>query len=107
MRFRMIATAVCLAAALALSATASAGAADFTGAGAIFPDPIFAKWADTYEAETGATELLGNGDVEEAGCLQLLEVLGEEAVLTVVDRCALVDGGEQVRREKAIDGLGG
>jgi phosphate transport system substrate-binding protein len=53
MRFRMI-TAACLAAALASSATAGAGAADFTGAGATFPDPIYAKWAAAYAAETGA-----------------------------------------------------
>ena len=36
----------------ALSATA-AMAADITGAGATFPYPIYAKWADAYKKETG------------------------------------------------------
>ena len=40
-----------LAAALALPATAFA--ADITGAGATFPDPIYAKWADAYKKATG------------------------------------------------------
>ena len=41
-----------LAAAAALL-TASAHAADITGAGATFPYPIYAKWADAYKKETG------------------------------------------------------
>jgi phosphate transport system substrate-binding protein len=40
-----------LAAALALPATAFA--ADITGAGATFPYPIYAKWADAYKKSTG------------------------------------------------------
>ena len=44
---RMIAFAVC-------GATATfAYAADISGAGATFPYPIYAKWADTYKKETG------------------------------------------------------
>jgi phosphate transport system substrate-binding protein len=39
------------AAALALAATANA--ADITGAGATFPFPIYAKWAEAYKAKTG------------------------------------------------------
>ena len=40
--------------AIALSvATLPAGAADITGAGATFPYPIYAKWADAYKQETG------------------------------------------------------
>jgi phosphate transport system substrate-binding protein len=31
----------------------SAGAVDISGAGATFPFPIYAKWADTYKKETG------------------------------------------------------
>ncbi len=54
MRFRMVAAAACLAAALASSAISGAGAADFTGAGATFPDPIYTQWASAYAAETGA-----------------------------------------------------
>src|SRR5262249_32683846 len=30
-----------------------AGAADISGAGATFPYPIYAKWADAYKKETG------------------------------------------------------
>ena len=39
-------------AAMAFS-SASVMAADMTGAGAIFPYPIYAKWAETYKANTG------------------------------------------------------
>jgi phosphate transport system substrate-binding protein len=40
--------------AVALSvATFPASAADITGAGATFPYPIYAKWADAYKKETG------------------------------------------------------
>lgn len=37
----------------ATSYSASAFAADISGAGATFPYPIYAKWADTYKKETG------------------------------------------------------
>ena len=40
------------AAALAIGAT-GARAADISGAGATFPYPIYAKWADAYKKETG------------------------------------------------------
>lgn len=36
-----------------LAATASVRAADITGAGATFPFPIYAKWAEAYKKETG------------------------------------------------------
>src|SRR6188474_3676131 len=35
------------------SLTTTASAADITGAGATFPFPIYAKWAETYYKETG------------------------------------------------------
>ena len=41
------------ASALALAGIGSAAAADITGAGATFPYPIYAKWADAYKKETG------------------------------------------------------
>jgi phosphate transport system substrate-binding protein len=41
-----------LAAAMALGAT-GAPAANITGAGATFPYPVYAKWADAYRKETG------------------------------------------------------
>ena len=49
MNFTRIALAT---AALALSSLA-AQAADISGAGATFPYPIYAKWADAYKKETG------------------------------------------------------
>ncbi|WP_026607359.1 phosphate ABC transporter substrate-binding protein PstS [Methylocapsa acidiphila] len=39
--------------AAAMTVAASAGAVDITGAGATFPFPIYAKWAQSYKAETG------------------------------------------------------
>jgi phosphate transport system substrate-binding protein len=38
---------------LAIAATAPAAALDISGAGATFPYPIYAKWADAYKKETG------------------------------------------------------
>lgn len=40
-------------AALALAVATTASAADITGAGATFPYPIYAKWAEAYRAKTG------------------------------------------------------
>src|SRR5215467_12366114 len=39
--------------ALATLAWSSAQAADISGAGATFPYPIYAKWADAYKQQTG------------------------------------------------------
>ena len=36
-----------------VASTMAASAADISGAGATFPYPIYAKWADTYKKETG------------------------------------------------------
>ena len=36
-----------------MAAAAPAAAADISGAGATFPYPIYAKWADAYKKETG------------------------------------------------------
>ena len=41
-----------LAAGMAAAAVASASALDISGAGATFPYPIYAKWADAYKKET-------------------------------------------------------
>ncbi|MCI0466844.1 MAG: phosphate ABC transporter substrate-binding protein PstS [Beijerinckiaceae bacterium] len=41
------------AAAFCLMAGLPAGAADISGAGATFPYPLYAKWADAYKKETG------------------------------------------------------
>ena len=50
---------------LAAAATASAIAADISGAGATFPYPIYAKWADAYKKETGIAvnyQSVGSGE---------------------------------------------
>ena len=38
---------------LGLGCNAGTQAADITGAGATFPYPIYAKWADAYKTKTG------------------------------------------------------
>src|SRR3954471_12059023 len=38
---------------IAAAPLTSASAADISGAGATFPYPIYAKWADAYKKETG------------------------------------------------------
>ena len=42
-----------VAVALAALATGGAFAADITGAGATFPFPMYAKWAEAYKKDTG------------------------------------------------------
>jgi phosphate transport system substrate-binding protein len=42
-----------MAAGIAVAATTAAYAIDISGAGATFPYPIYAKWADAYKKETG------------------------------------------------------
>lgn len=51
--YQMITAAGLLAGAVAAVATLSAQAADISGAGATFPYPVYAKWADAYKKETG------------------------------------------------------
>jgi len=51
MRFKSLAAAT--GAAFAAVLTLSADAAEISGAGATFPDPIYAKWSEAYRRETG------------------------------------------------------
>jgi hypothetical protein len=44
---------------------------------------------------------------EEASLAELLEVFGEEAVLSVVVRGALVEAGQQFLVEEVVSGCGG
>ncbi|TAK48564.1 MAG: phosphate ABC transporter substrate-binding protein PstS [Xanthobacteraceae bacterium] len=44
---------ILIAAGAVAAMTASAQAADISGAGATFPYPVYAKWADSYKKETG------------------------------------------------------
>ena len=46
-------TALVAAGFIAAAAQIPANAADISGAGATFPYPIYAKWADAYKKETG------------------------------------------------------
>ncbi|MBO0903788.1 phosphate ABC transporter substrate-binding protein PstS [Jiella sonneratiae] len=48
-----LSTKALLAGAIALSTASFAAAADISGAGATFPYPIYAKWADAYKKKTG------------------------------------------------------
>src|SRR5690349_19629501 len=54
-----------LAAALAVAAASgAASAADISGAGATFPYPVYAKWADAYKQKTGTAinyQSIGSG----------------------------------------------
>jgi phosphate transport system substrate-binding protein len=42
-----------IAAGVAVLSVSAASAADISGAGATFPNPIYSKWAEAYKAETG------------------------------------------------------
>ena len=46
-------TRIALATAVLALSSAAANAIDISGAGATFPYPIYAKWADAYKKETG------------------------------------------------------
>jgi len=53
-----------LAAGIAAATVAPASALDISGAGATFPYPIYAKWADSYKKETGTSlnyQSIGSG----------------------------------------------
>src|ERR1051325_11213956 len=49
---------------LAVALAGSAFAGDISGAGATFPYPVYAKWADAYKKETGVSlnyQSIGSG----------------------------------------------
>jgi phosphate transport system substrate-binding protein len=55
---------IALALAAALGAAGFADAANLSGAGATFPAPVYAKWAETYKAQTGNSlnyQAIGSG----------------------------------------------
>ena len=102
-------------AAMAFS-SASVMAADMTGAGATFPYPIYAKWAETYKASTGNGlnyQSVGSGagikqikaktvefgasdmpltaaELEEAGLMQFPAIMG--GVVTIVNLPGITPG---------------
>lgn len=53
MNMMRITVATVVAATLSMSAMAANAAASLTGAGATFPAPVYAKWADSYQKATG------------------------------------------------------
>ena len=60
----MIKTSTIVIAAASLAMAISVQAADITGAGATFPYPIYAKWAEAYKAKTGTAmnyQSIGSG----------------------------------------------
>lgn len=62
--FIRIASACAAVAMVSLMSAAPASAQDITGAGASFPAPIYAKWAEAYKAATGAQlnyQAIGSG----------------------------------------------
>jgi len=71
MRFKTFASTALAAAAVTLALIA-ARAADISGAGATFPNPIYSKWADTYKKQTSNSvnyQSIGSG----AGIKQIKE----------------------------------
>src|SRR5246127_4704096 len=60
----MLKKALMAAATVSLLWSAAVGAAEFSGAGATFPYPIYAKWAEAYKAKTGTSmnyQSIGSG----------------------------------------------
>jgi phosphate transport system substrate-binding protein len=53
MRMKQLLTSFVVGASAAMAFSTTALAADMTGAGATFPYPIYAKWAEAYKASTG------------------------------------------------------
>jgi phosphate transport system substrate-binding protein len=53
MRIKQLFTSLVVGAAAVMAFSSAANAADMTGAGATFPYPIYAKWAEAYKASTG------------------------------------------------------
>ncbi|WOA53762.1 phosphate ABC transporter substrate-binding protein PstS [Dickeya solani] len=53
MKFMRTTVASIVAVSFSLTAVSAFAAANLTGAGATFPAPVYAKWADSYEKETG------------------------------------------------------
>ena len=53
MRLKQLISSLMVGAAAVMAFSSAAHAADMTGAGATFPYPIYAKWAESYKAATG------------------------------------------------------
>ena len=53
MRLKQLISSLVVGVSAVMAFSSAATAADMTGAGATFPYPIYAKWAETYKASTG------------------------------------------------------
>ena len=119
-------------AAASVAMTASvAFAVDISGAGATFPYPIYAKWADMYKKETGSSlnyQSIGSGggikqvkartvtfgasdqplkpeELEAAGLTQWPQVIG--AIVPVVNLDGVAPGDLTLRRRRVGENLSG
>ncbi len=114
-------------AAIGLTLASSAYAVDITGAGATFPYPIYAKWAESYNAKTGVKmnyQSIGSGggikqitnktvdfgasdkplkpeELEKAGLVQFPTVVG--GVVPVVNIPGVADGELRLNGEVLAD----
>ena len=96
MNFLHVVTAVGV---LAATAIAPAAAADISGAGATFPYPIYAKWAEAYKKETGISvnyQPIGSG----AGIKQIQD---KEVTFGGSDMPLKPDGTGPVRPDTVSD----
>ena len=82
MRFMSYAAAATLAAAFTIT---TAQAADISGAGATFPYPIYAKWADAYKKETGIG--LNYQSIGSGGGIKQIEAKHRDLRRLAISRC--------------------
>ncbi|MBE0612243.1 MAG: phosphate ABC transporter substrate-binding protein PstS [Burkholderiales bacterium] len=74
--------------ALGVCATSGAAAANITGAGATFPYPVYAKWAEAYKAKTGAAvnyQSIGSGGGIKQIKAKTVDFGASDAPLTLAD----------------------
>src|ERR1700732_584828 len=92
-----------MAGALAAS-TLAASAADISGAGATFPYPIYAKWADSYKKETGVGlnyQSIGSG----GGIKQIMAPTGTFGASDMPLKIEDLDKGELIQFPTVMGGI--
>ena len=92
--------AVCMAA-----ASAAVLAADISGAGATFPYPIYAKWADSYKKETGNNlnyQSIGSGGGIKQITARTVTFGASDVPLTAKE---LADGGDLIQWPMVMGGI--
>jgi phosphate transport system substrate-binding protein len=86
-------------------ASISASAADISGAGATFPYPVYAKWADTYKKETGNGlnyQSIGSGGGIKQITARTVTFGASDAPLTAKQR---TDGGDLMQWPMVMGGI--